>query len=185
MKIDGKISYAVPFGKKHMHDPDYLKWLRDYEVMKTINRPEYLKPIPFKEVKKYCESVMNSKHDIFSAIYDKEDDAFIGTLRIKLDPRAKNADIGILVGDRSRWGKGIATDIISAASAHLFTKMKMRKLTAGAMAVNAGMIRVFERLGFKREGILRKHDAFESKYCDHIYFGCFKNEFKNMKKGKR
>ena len=178
-KLDGEISYLIVFNEEHINDQKYLSWLRDYEVMKTINRIEYIeKPIPFEEVQEYCHAVINSAEDIFLALYDKKEDLFIGTVRIsKINRHANTADVGILIGDRTKWGKGIATDAIHTACSYLFNTLGVRKITAGCMQENIGMIKVFEKLGFEKEGVFRKQEKIEDRFCDHIYFGCFKSEF--------
>lgn len=180
VKLEGRISYLVPFGERHLYDENYLKWLRDYDVIKTINRLDYvITPVKFEEVKQYYEAVTNSKVDIFWALYYKQEDSFIGTVRIsKIDRHAGTADVGILIGDKTKWGKGIATDALYTVCKYLFEELETRKLTAGTMAINPAMIRVFEKLGFKQEGVFRKQDRFEDSYCDHIYLGCFRDEFK-------
>ncbi len=179
-KLEGELSYLVPFNEKHLNDPDYINWLRDYEVIKTINRLEYVDaPISFAEVKAYYESLEKSNKDIFYALYSKKDNNFIGTVRVsQIDRRARTAYLGILIGDRDYWGRGIASDSLLAVSKYMFDNHNMRKLSAGMMAINIGMIRTFEKLGFKKEGVFRNADAFEGGYCDHLYFGCFKDELK-------
>lgn len=180
-KLEGKKCNLAAFDEWHLNSKDYLRWLRDYEVVKTINRMDYLRPVSFSEVKSYCETVMQSKNDIFLAIYDKEDDLFIGTLRCaKIDWYARTADIGILIGEKNYWGKGIATDAIATLSRYLFEKLALRKLTAGLMDVNPAMLAVFKKIGFKEEGHFRKQDRYEDGYVDHIYLGCFREEFESL-----
>ena len=176
-RLDGEISYLVPFDEDHLNNKDYLSWLRDYDVIKTINRLDYVRPISFAEVKGYCESVMQSKDDIFLAIYEKKENSFIGTMKLKINWVTRAADVGILIGNKELWGKGIGTDSVKTAGRYLFDTLGMRKLTSGLMDINPGMLKVFERAGFKQEGVFRKQDFFEGGYVDHIYFGCFKDEF--------
>lgn len=178
MRLTGKTTTLVPFGDEHLNSPDYLSWLRDYEVVKTINRREYLRPVSFAEVKEYCDQVCSSPTDIFLAIHFTEGDKFIGTARSsQINHVTGTADIGILVGDRDYWGKGVATDSLSLLAEYLFDRIGMRKVTAGMLAPNLAMRRVFEKLGFHPEGVIRKQDLFEGQYVDHIYLGCFKDEF--------
>ncbi len=177
-RLEGKKCYLVPFEESHLRSEDYFRWLRDYEVVKTINRLEYVRPVSFAEVKEYCEKVMRSPSDVFLAIHSREEDRFIGTIRSsRIDRVNRTADVGILIGDREYWGRGIATDAIAALSTYLFERLGMRKLTAGLMRVNPAMLRVFEKLGFRQEGVFRKQDFFEGDYVDHIYLGCFREEF--------
>lgn len=177
--LQGRQVRLQSFTAAHTEDPVYHGWLTDYEVVKTINRPDYLKPVPMDEVRRYCAAVMASPTDIFLAIHLASDGRFVGTLRVSgLNQHAGTADIGILVGDRKVWGTGVATDAIRTIGAYLFNSIGMRKLTAGVMAVNPPMLKVFNRLGFHEEGVRRLQDRYEDGYCDHIYLGCFKDEFR-------
>ena len=177
-KLEGKISYLVPFEEKHLNDKQYFNWLRDYEVIKTINRLDYICPINFEAVKEYCEKVIRSNNDIFLAIYYKDNNKFIGTIRVNnLNWYTRIADIGILMGDKKYWGKGIAKEAIFSVLNYLFEILGMRKLTAGLMDINPAMEKVFEKLGFKLEGRMRKSDRYEGKYIDHLLMSCFKDEF--------
>ncbi|MDJ0949930.1 MAG: GNAT family protein [Alphaproteobacteria bacterium] len=178
IKIDGQVSYLEPFAERHLVAPAYLGWLHDYEVIKTLNLLDYVESPPSLEaVRRYCEGLWASRNDMLFALHDRSDDAFVGTVRVgHIDWRAKTGDIGIMIGARERWGRGLATDAIGALARYLFDDVCLRKLTAGAMANNPAMLRTFERLGFRREGVLRRHDLFEGDYVDHVYFGCFENE---------
>ena len=177
LRIEGRISHAVPFAKRHLHDPSYLAWVRDYEVVKTLNLTEYLTPVSFAQVKAYFDAMMASDRDLLLALYYTPNDAFIGTLKAgHIDGYAGTADLGIMIGRRDYWGRGIATDAIWTFSRYLFEALGLRKLTAGAMATNPAMIRVFEKLGFRREGVLRRQDRLADEEIDHILFGCFPDE---------
>ena len=177
-RLDGKKTYVIPFSQRHLNDERYYGWLTDYDVIKTINRPDYIIPVPFDDVKRYCEDLMNSKTDIFLALYDKDEESFIGTVKVgSINWFSGTADIGIMIGDKGRWGRGFAQDALNMVCTYLFDVLGMRKLTAGSMAVNKSMITVFQKLGFREEGVFRLQDRFEGGYCDHIYLGCFKTEF--------
>lgn len=176
--LTGKFSYLKTFDETHLNDPEYLKWVRDYDVIKTLNKTDYLRPVSFEEVKQYCNNLMQSTEDMFFAIHDKETGVFIGTLRVsRINWHNRVADIGIMIGNREYWGKGIASDAINTICQYLFNQCGLRKLTAGFMAINPAMEKVFSKMGFKSEGTLRKQDYFEGKYVDHLHVGCFSNEF--------
>lgn len=180
LRIAGERSWLVPFEASHRDDPDYLAWLRDPEVVRTLNLPDYLAaPVPAAKVAAYCDTLMQSDRDLLLALHDRADGAFVGTVKAgHIDWHAGTVDIGIMVGRRDRWGRGLATDAIHGLARHLFDQVGLRKLTAGAMAGNTAMIRVFELLGFVREGIFRLQDRLGDHYVDHIHFGCFANELR-------
>lgn len=177
--ISGARTRLVPFGTSHRDDPAYIGWLRDPEVVWTLNLPEYLAaPVTADEVRAYCDRVTSSATDLFFAIEVGAPPAFVGTLKLgAVNVHTRCADVGIMIGRRDLWGKGLATDAIAAACRWAFGQGGFRRLTAGAMAINPAMIRVFERLGFRREGCFRLHDRVGNAYCDHIHLGCLAGEF--------
>lgn len=178
LRIAGRISHAIPFAERHMRDEAYLSWLRDKDVVRTLNLPAYMAgPIDVAAVEVYCEQMINSSRDLFLALYHTADEKFVGTIKAgHIDWHHGVADIGIMIGSKSHWGRGLATDAIGALALHLFEVCGLRRLTAGAMAINPAMIAVFENLGFRREGILRSHDRIEKGLCDHILLGCLRSE---------
>jgi sugar O-acyltransferase (sialic acid O-acetyltransferase NeuD family) len=178
-RLDGRRCWLEPFGERHLRDRDYIGWLHDYDVIRTLNLPSYWTPVPLEEIEIYCRTLIASPTDAFFALHDGSDGRFVGTVRAgHIDGAAATADIGIMIGRRDRWGRGLAQDAIATLCRWLFAECGMRRLTAGAMAINPAMIRVFEALGFRREGVMRQQDRLrEGGYCDHIHLGCFRAEF--------
>ena len=78
-----------------------------------------------------------------------------------------------MIGEKSYWGKGIATLSIKLAKEYSKKKLHLRKLTSGTPIKNIGMIKAFKKNGFKMEGIRKKQLLIDNKYCDHILFGKF------------
>lgn len=179
-RIDCKRIYFVPFDETHLHNPSYLEWLSDYEVMKFIGRDEYFRPIRFERIQEYVENVWANSFCSFFAIHLIDNNQFIGTLKLNYfnaeGVQARTADIGIMIGDKKYWGKGIATEAIYYISHFSFNRLSIRKLTSGMNAANIGMIKAFERVGFQVEGRIRKKLLLEGEYYDHLLMGCFNNE---------
>lgn len=180
LRIGGQLTYAVPFTTAHLRDPAYLSWLRDKDVVRTLNLPVYMAaPVSETTVEDYCQRMMASERDLFLALHDAATEQFIGTLKAgTIDFHHGIADVGIMIGEKTCWGRGFAFDAIGALAQHLFTVLGLRRLTAGAMAINPAMIAVFEKLGFKREGVLRAQDRYDGGVCDHILLGCFQDELR-------
>jgi ribosomal-protein-alanine N-acetyltransferase len=179
--LKGKNIDLVPFSKRHLNDPKYYSWLSDIDVVRYLGREE---PIPFSEVREYVEQIWKSDYCSFFAVHHSESGDFIGTAKVNFfDERGRKngvADIGIMIGERSYWGKGHAIDVLRTISIHSFKSLGARKLTAGAMSPNAAVVRAFERIGFVIEARLRQHlSTGNGVYCDHVLLGCFKEELKN------
>ncbi|MEW5896121.1 MAG: GNAT family protein [Nanoarchaeota archaeon] len=180
--LQGTTLRLVPFTTKYLYLPQYLEWLRDPEVVRYIYRPAYLmQPVSFSEVKEYVESAINSTTLLFMTIETLPEKKFIGTFKIgPIDWWAKNVNLGIMIGDKSYWGKGLAQEAFSLAIKFCFEEMKMHKVWGGCMGANIGMQRVFEKLGFKKEGCFRDSDFQEGQYFNHLYYGLLKNEYHQL-----
>ena len=71
-RLDGKNVFLVSFEEEHLSDDRYFRWLCDYDVVKSLNRLEYIMPIKYEDVVQYCNSVWASSKDIFLALYRTE-----------------------------------------------------------------------------------------------------------------
>ena len=182
MKISGNSIYLLPFAEKNFND-QYVSWLGDYDVIKYLGREEYFSPTPKEEIYKYVQEMWNSDLISFYAIYTANNDKFIGTTKINFvnEQGLKNkiCDIGIMIGDKSSWGKGYASEVINVISRYAFRSLNVNKLTAGAISPNIGVIKAFLKNGYKEEGRLRKCVNVQNELMDHVLLGCFKNELKD------
>lgn len=80
-------------------------------------------------------------------------DQAIGGVSCLVDQHS--AEIGYLV-DRRHWGRGYATEAAQAVVAWALRQPSIRRVWATCDAENAASVRVLEKLGFKREELLRR-----------------------------
>ena len=178
-RLAGKLATLVPFTETHGRRAAYASWLRNPDIVKTLNLPTYLEsPISEDGVRDYYRTMIASHTDFFFAILLNKNNQFIGTAKAgHIDFFARHADIGVMIGEKSLWGMGIATDSLRALANFMFDEIDLRRLSAGVMANNPSMVRVFEKLGFRKEGCFREQDRLGDLYIDHIHLGCLKTEF--------
>lgn len=65
-----------------------------------------------------------------------------------------SAEIGYWLGE-AYWGRGIATEALSLVTQYAFAQMNYLRLFALPFADNPGSIKVLEKAGYIREGLLR------------------------------
>ena len=68
------------------------------------------------------------------------------------------------------WGRGIATRAVTAMSDWAFDNYKLSRVFAMAFAHNAASIRVLEKAGFEREGLMRRSAVKGGVILDQILF---------------
>ena len=71
------------------------------------------------------------------------------------DVYARTAHIGYWLGE-PYWGRGIMTGAVRAVSAEMLGKSRYLRLEAPVFAWNPASMRVLEKCGYVREGIMRK-----------------------------
>lgn len=180
MLIQGELTHMEPFAEKHLYDPAYYQWLRDIKVVRYIGRDELLAGIHFSEAEDYVKQLWTNEYCTFFAVHENESGKFIGTAKVNfITERGRklgSADMGIMLGDRNFWGKGMSTDVLRAISIHAFDTLNARKLSAGAYSLNEAVVKAFLRIGYKVDGSLREHLQVNDVYCDHVLLSCFENE---------
>ena len=180
--LEGKNTIAKIFSVEHLKDPRYISWLNDREVNKYIGRNELTKGVSINEVNEYVENIWKSRSTDFYAIYCKNYNEFIGTAKIKdisNDSIIESIyDLGIMIGNKKYWGRGIATELIKLLSEHAFKNKGARKITSGMIKENIGMVKAFQKCGYINEGIIRKQIKINGSFYDHVLMGCFVDELR-------
>ncbi len=105
-------------------------------------------------------------------IFLVEGERHIGNLKVgPLDPRHGFGPLSYFIGARDMAGQGLATEAVRLGVRIAFERLGVSKLTAGAYAGNIASVRVLEKAGFRQEGRLRSHLAFEGGRADMLAFG--------------
>lgn len=149
---------------------DYHRWMNDPDVTQYLESRFY--PNSLEGLREYVASKLGDRDNVFLAIVLKDGDRHIGN--IKLGPINwihRFADVGIMLGDKSSWGKGYASEAISLVVDYAFRKLSLHKVTAGCYCSNQRSLRAFEKAGFQVEGTLKEHYQQDGKYIDAVLLG--------------
>ena len=66
------------------------------------------------------------------------------------DSFAREAELGITIGEREYWGQGFGTDAVRCMLRYLFEEMRLRRVFLHTLAWNYRAQAAFERAGFRR-----------------------------------
>ncbi|OGT89687.1 MAG: hypothetical protein A2286_00430 [Gammaproteobacteria bacterium RIFOXYA12_FULL_61_12] len=149
---------------------DYVGWLNDPVVVQFSNQ-RFLTHTP-ESCAGYLASFENSEN-LFLKIERKGDGVCVGTMTAYYSPHHRTVDVGIMVGHRPGWGKGLGQDAWSALLAWLLDLDCVRKVTAGTMRCNVAMVRLIERSGMSLEAVRPQQELLDGVPQDLLYFGRF------------
>lgn len=151
----------------------YLGWLHDPEVVRFSN--QRFRTHSLESSRQYLKSFAGSEN-LFLLIRDGGDGEAVGTITAYLAPHHGTADIGILVGERSRWGRGYGLDAWTALMHYLLNERGLRKVTGGTLRCNVGMLRIMERAGMELEAVRRHQELVDNQPQDALYFAKFADQ---------
>jgi ribosomal-protein-alanine N-acetyltransferase len=151
-------------------DDRYYRWMNDPEVTSFLESRFY--PISVESLRQYVTDRQTDRDSVFLAIIAKENDLHIGNVKLgPIDWIHRRAEIGILVGEKSLWGRGYATEAIRLVVDYAFRALDLHKVTAGCYENNLGSQKAFEKAGFKVDGVRRGHSFWEGQYVDVVLLG--------------
>jgi RimJ/RimL family protein N-acetyltransferase len=87
-------------------------------------------------------------------------------------------EIGFALG-RGAWGRGIATRGVAVALGFAFEALGVHRVEADVDPRNARSLRLLERLGFRREGLLRERYCVGGEVQDALMLGLLRDEWPN------
>jgi ribosomal-protein-alanine N-acetyltransferase len=160
-KIETPRFYLERLEIKHISQ-SYVNWMNDEEVIRYLESGgNYTKA----DLSLYVIDVV--KKDIyFWAIIDKKTNKHIGNIKIDpIDYKNKHGEYGILIGDKTFWGMGVGFEISDAIIRFCFEgELKLMKINLGVRSENKTAIRLYEKLGFKIEEVLKIHTKTKSDF---------------------
>jgi RimJ/RimL family protein N-acetyltransferase len=153
--------------------PLYAEWANNPEFM-----GEYFSPFQRSraEMEKMLES---SPFEAKAFVIEKKDESKIGFIVHfnMLAPYGNMQEIGYALVPSER-GKGYCTEAAKIMVDYLFLTKGMMRIQATTDARNAASQRVLEKVGFNKEGTLRKSVQSRGEWRDLIMFSILREEWK-------
>jgi RimJ/RimL family protein N-acetyltransferase len=116
----------------------------------------------------------------FHWVIEDKDDTPVGSISThNCDSRNGTFSYGIDIAPEQR-GKGYARAAIRLVLKYYFDELRYQKVTVPVHADNAASIQLHEKLGFTREGTLRRMFFTQGKFVDVHWYGMTVEEFKTV-----
>ena len=136
------------------------------------------KPVTMGEQNAWFQGLKNDNNIRYS-IVNVNDSELYGTLIIsKIDWKNRTCGLDIKLSDESR-GKGIGTESVTLAVDYIFEQLNLNRVEVKILDYNVASQRIFEKLGFVKEGILRDSIFKNGKYNDLFVYGLLKKDYLN------
>jgi len=169
--LHGEMVELRLFSEDHIQDK-YIRWLNDPEVVRYSN--QRFKSHDYGSCLAYLKSFQDTGN-IFIAVHMKHSELFVGTMTAYFSTPHKTVDLGILIGEKAFWGKGIGLEAWGILMSFLLDTNKVRKVTGGALRCNLGMVNIMMKSGMQPDGVRIAHELVDDTPQDILYFARFKD----------
>lgn len=152
----------------------YVGWLNDPEINQFLES-RFIEHT-LESTRAYVGDMLASPGNMMLGIRSMALERHVGNIKLgPIDRHHGLGEVGLMIGERAAWGKGIATRAISIISRIGIDQLGLRKITAGCYATNAGSQKAFEKAGFFVEGVRENHFVFDNKPEHLVLLARFKD----------
>lgn len=154
----------------------------DLELLReNINDPEVRKhltarePVNLEQEEDFFENVISSDEGVHLAICREED--MIGIVSLEENQKEiRVAEIGIWI-DTDHHGNGYGTQAAEMITDYGFKELNYHRIMARVHADNRGSQKIWEKLGFEKEGELRDQTYLQGEFVDSYIYGILEDEW--------
>lgn len=135
----------------------YVGWLNDPTVNRYLESRFFIHSI--ESTRRFVENCLASPSSLLLGIRSIHlHGTHVGNIKIaSIDRHHGLGEVGILVGEKNVWGRGIGSAAIQVLMTIAREELGLRKLTAGCYASTVGSQRAFLKAGFYIAGERKSH----------------------------
>jgi RimJ/RimL family protein N-acetyltransferase len=153
--------------------PLFCAWFADREITRTLLTRF---PLSLKQEDEWYQRTATSQRDVLWAI--RVDGGTIGNTGLHgIDWVNRHAISGTLIGDRSQWGKGYATEAVHLRTAYAFDDLGLERLESESLTVNVAMHRALEHSGYRKIATRRRYIYGGGEWHDAYLFELLRDEW--------
>jgi len=152
-----------------------LQWINDEELQARIGRRH---PMSRTMEREWFESQYKSHDQLNLAIVLKDADRHIGNCGFhRIDHVNRNAEFGTLIAERDAWGHGYGPEAANLLLKYGFDELGLHRVALNVFSFNEQAQRVYEKLGFVREGVLRESYFRTGTFHDTLVMSILREEW--------
>ncbi|WP_371806340.1 GNAT family N-acetyltransferase [Candidatus Lokiarchaeum ossiferum] len=160
------------------HAEIYVDWYNDLEIRRLSRM---IKPTTIGRMQKAIENVNSSDSRIKFEIWHKVDQKPIGDIGLSdIEYHDRNAEYGVIIGEKEYWGQGYATEAIKLILKFAFEEVNLHKIFAGISAWNIGSEKSAVKAGMHLEATRKEDWYIDGEYVDTNIFAIFKRDWKKQ-----
>ncbi|WP_245948081.1 GNAT family N-acetyltransferase [Paenibacillus sambharensis] len=156
----------------------YFNTLYDAETRRLTGTQKHFSR---EQIGRYIEGKAGDSSSVLLLIALCSDNTLIGDIAIQdIDPTNRNANIRIAINSPGNQGKGYGSEALRLMLGYGFGVLNLHRIELNVFAYNEHAMRVYEKVGFKREGVQRDALFYNHRYHDSILMSMLEDEFRTL-----
>ncbi|MDP4177962.1 MAG: GNAT family protein [Bacillota bacterium] len=160
-------------------DLNYIEyWLSSVDFLRKY---DYIPAVPYskKSLKDYIDYFESTNERYIFAIRDKDNNNIIGVTGFDEIVWSSNTAVFFIgIGDKNYIGKGLGKEALSLMLDFGFNELNFHRIQLNVISYNIPAIKLYESIGFIKEGVLREAVYRDFKWYDLYCYGILQKEWK-------
>jgi RimJ/RimL family protein N-acetyltransferase len=177
MILEGKKVRLRPLRAEDL-DP-ILEWINDEEVTHTLLIGRY--PMTREMEREWIEQRLKGSETDVSFVMETLDGTYLGGISLfRIQAVERIAELGLVIGRKSEWGKGYGTEGMGLLINYGFEQLNLHMIYLGVLTHNTHAHKMYRSLGFQEEGRLRHRVYRSGQYHDMISLSLLREEWAGL-----
>jgi RimJ/RimL family protein N-acetyltransferase len=142
----------------------FVRWFNDPDVSQYLGRDL---PMSLEEEKKWIESRAGDAANMILVMVHREQQRAIGTVGLHgISGQNRKAVFGIQIGEKEFWNQGLGLEATELMLDVAFDRLNLNRVELEVYETNPRAIKVYDRAGFRAEGVARQGRWIRGRYVD-------------------
>lgn len=154
------------------------RWSEDASYLRAMDTA-YARPLSEQQLAKRLDPDQRDANWIEFHLRTVKDDKLIGFVALHtIEWNNATAMLSMGIGEPAYRGKGFGTEALRLVLNYAFAELNLFRVGLDVIATNDRAVHVYEKLGFQREGIMRRAVHREGRRHDVLHMGLLRDEWK-------
>lgn len=164
-------------GLKKEDAETFSSWHNDAGFLRLLDA-DFARPRSEDEIQKWFDEWQKDPRQVSFAVRRLDDEAVLGLISLESILWSHGvAWLGVGIGDREQWGRGYGREAMSLLLKYGFDELNLHRIQLSVFEYNERGIALYEKLGFRREGVFREFMQREGRRYDMYLYGLLRREW--------
>lgn len=156
------------------------RWSENADYLRLVDT-DYARPRSARDFEEKGDDAPGRHDTIEFRLRTVTDDRLVGFIAIhNIEWNNQVAELSLGIGDSADWDRGYGTEALRLALRYAFEELNLYRVGLDVIAYNTRAIRVYEKVGFVREGVKRSFGMRDGRRYDLFFMGMLRDEWRGI-----